>query len=205
MWRKLNKLSEPVTARVSMEIVREDGTISNDVKEILERWHRDISKLFSGLRDNPDIVFDEMFYQDILAKKEEFDNLSSEEQISRGKMHHVTVDSLSDLNAPLSLKEVSDAIGKAKLNKAFLDIPNEILKNENAKLLLHSFFKHCFKNSISPSGWSFSDIKPIPKKEKDQRDPLQNRCITIMCCVSKVYSSILNARLQKLNAGWSSF
>jgi hypothetical protein len=37
----------------------------------------------------------------------------------------------------------------------------------------------------------------IPKKEQDARDPLQNRCITLMCCVSKLDSSILNRRLQK--------
>ena len=43
----------------------------------------------------------------------------------------------------------------------------------------------------------YSNIKPIPKKGKDQRDPLQNRCITIMCCVAKLYSWILNSRLQK--------
>ena len=49
---------------------------------------------------------------------------------------------------------------------------------------------------MSPSDWDQSDIKPIPKKDKDSRDPLQNRCITIMCCVAKIYSGILNRRLQ---------
>ena len=43
---------------------------------------------------------------------------------------------------------------------------------------------------------TFSDIVPIPKKDKDLRDPLQNRCITIVSCVAKIYSSILNKRLQ---------
>ena len=45
--------------------------------------------------------------------------------------------------------------------------------------------------------WNFSDIKPIPKKDKDPRDPLNNRCITIMCCVAKIYSTLLNTRIQK--------
>ena len=44
--------------------------------------------------------------------------------------------------------------------------------------------------------WDNSDIKPIPKKDKDPRDPLNNRCITIMCCIAKIYSSILNARIK---------
>ena len=54
-----------------------------------------------------------------------------------------------------------------------------------------------FETGLCPSDWYNSDIKPIPKKDKDQRDPLNNRCITIMSCVAKIYSSILNTRIQK--------
>ena len=57
MWAKLKKLGEPVNNKVAMEIVRQDGTISRDVVEVLERWHNDIAQLFSGLRQDPDIVF----------------------------------------------------------------------------------------------------------------------------------------------------
>ena len=55
----------------------------------------------------------------------------------------------------------------------------------------------CFKVGLNPTDWNFSNIVPIPKPDKDQRDPLQNRCITIICCIAKVYSSILNTRIQK--------
>ena len=82
------------------------------------------------------------------------------------------------------------------MKKAYLQIPNEALKNRNAKLLFHKFFQLCFVSGLSPTEWDASDIKPIPKKDKDPRDPLQNRCITLMCCVAKLYSSILNRRLQ---------
>ena len=70
------------------------------------------------------------------------------------------------------------------------------MKNKNAQLLLHKFFSICFKSGICLTEWYKSHIKPIPKKDKDPRDPLNNRCITIMCCVAKVYSSILNRRIQ---------
>ena len=46
MWSRLKKLSNPPSSRAALEIVRGDGTISNDVKEVLERWLQDISKLF---------------------------------------------------------------------------------------------------------------------------------------------------------------
>ena len=91
---------------------------------------------------------------------------------------------------------MSKAIDRAKCRKAYLEIPNEVMKNKNAKAILHRFFNLCFLSGLNPSDWNYSDIKPIPKPDKDPRDPLQNRCITLMCCVAKIYSSILNARLQ---------
>ena len=45
--------------KAALEIVRGDESISRDLKEILERWFQDISRLFSGLQDNPNVAFDE--------------------------------------------------------------------------------------------------------------------------------------------------
>ena len=100
------------------------------------------------------------------------------------------------MNKNISFEELSKAVDRAKLKKAFIEIPNEAVKNTNAKRLLHNFFQLCFTSGLSPTEWDSSNIKPIPKKDKDARDPLQNRCITLMCCIAKLYSSILNRRLQ---------
>ena len=175
-----------------MEIVREDQTISCDVKEVLHRWHNDISKLYSGLLDNPDVAFDNQFYEEILQKKTEFDKMSVDQQIAfstRGIEGDM-------LNAELTLKEVSEAVDRAKLGKSYLSIPNDALKSDNAKRLLYKFFNLCFTSGINPGDWNFSNIIPIPKPDKDSRDPLQNRCISILCCVAKVYSNVLNKRIQ---------
>ena len=118
-------------------------------------------------------------------------SLSFEEQTS-----HCIYDT-EEMNSEISYDEVADAINKSKFKKSYLEIPNEALKNINAKLLLHRFFNLCFLSGFNPSDWDYSDIVPIPKKDKDARDRLQNRCITIVCCVAKIYSSILNKRLQK--------
>ena len=180
MWKKLNQLNSPPTARAALEIIREDKTISRDLKEILERWFKDISSLFSGLREDPDLVFDDNFYEEIINKKREFENMPFEQQSQNCEYN-------SDaLNVEFSYDEVSDAIDNSKYRKAYLEIPNEVLKNKNAKLLLYKFFNLCFISGINPSDWDFSDIIPIPKKDKDARDPLQNRCITIVCCVAKI-------------------
>jgi hypothetical protein len=102
-----------------------------------------------------------------------------------------------EMNSEISYDEVADAINCSELKKSYLEIPNEALKNRNAKLLLHRFVNLCFLSGFNPSDWDYSDIVPVPKKDKEPRDPLQNRCITIVCCVAKIYSSILNKRLQK--------
>ena len=87
------------------------------------------------------------------------------------------------LNCELSLSEVSAAVDRTKCGKAYLDIPNDVMKNYNAKVLLHRFLNLCFTAGVNPSDWYYSNIIPIPKPDKDPRDPLQNRCITILCCV----------------------
>lgn len=190
MW-KLKKLCDPPSTRAALEIVKADGTISTDIKLILDRWYRDISRLFSGLRDNPEMAFNDLFYNEILEKKQEFENLSSEAQSTQSQFDSST------LNCEFSLEDVSKAINSCKLRKAYLEIPNEAAKNLNAKLLLHKFFNLCFKSGLNPTDWNFSNINPIPNKAKDPRDPLNNRCITIMCCTAKIYSKMLNSRLQK--------
>ena len=191
MWAKLNRLCNPPSIRAALEIVRADGTISTDKREILERWFQDISKLFSGLRENPEMAFDNEFYEDILEKKQEFENLSPEIQSSQTQYNS------ESLNCKIMFDEVSKAIDSSKLKKAYLELPNEVTKNKNAKILLHGFFNLCFVSGLNPTDWDSSNIKPIPKKDKDPRDPLNNRCITIICCIAKIYSKILNTRLQK--------
>ena len=155
------------------------------------KWYTDISKLFSNIEDNPEVAFNDEFYNQVLNKKAEFENLVPEEQQSRAPHDTFT------LNSEISYEEVAAAIDRAKLHKSFLEIPNEALKNPNAKLLLHKFYSICFETGLCPTNWYDSNIIPIPKKDKDQRDPLNNRCITIMCCISKIYSCILNKRMQK--------
>ena len=185
-------MGDPPSSRAALEIVRADETISRDIKEVLERWHLDISRLFSGIRDNPEMAFNDIFYQEVLNKKQEFDQMSQEHQQA---FSNLDLNS-EELNIEITFLEVSKAIDRAKCRKAYLEIPNEVMKNKNAKAILHKFFNLCFISGLNPSDWNYSDIKPIPKPDKDPRDPLQNRCITLMCCVAKIYSSILNGRLQ---------
>ena len=71
MWAKIRRFCDPPSTRTALEVVREDGTISTDLREILMKWHKDISRLFSGIRDNPELVFDGKFCQEVLDKADD--------------------------------------------------------------------------------------------------------------------------------------
>ena len=60
-----------------LEIIREDGSISTDKKEVLEKWCTDFTQCYKGMKDDPDLVFDYEFLENLKAK---FDDLSCEEQ-----------------------------------------------------------------------------------------------------------------------------
>ena len=137
------------------------------------------------------MAFNDTFYDEIVGKKQEFENLSPETQATNTQYNPGT------LNCEFLYDEVSKAIDSTKLKKAYLELPNEVTKNQNAKLLLQRSFILCFVSGLNPTDWDSSNIKPINKKDKDPRDPLNNRCITIICCIAKLYSKILNTRLQK--------
>ena len=80
MWKSIRDLERPPSVKAAIEIVREDMSISRDIQEVLSRWFQDISSLFSGLQDDPEIVYDEGFYQEVVIKKKELERLSGEQQ-----------------------------------------------------------------------------------------------------------------------------
>ena len=63
-------------------------------------------------------------------------------------------------------------------------------------MCIWSLFSKCFEFSCIPSSWSKAIISPIPKcKNRDPYVPLNKRGISLLCCISKLYLSLLNNRL----------
>ena len=75
-------MSDAKNSHVLLEVIRKDGTISKDKKEVLLKWHSDFEKCFNGMKDDPDLVFDGVFLDDVTKLKEDFDKLLPEEQMS---------------------------------------------------------------------------------------------------------------------------
>ena len=113
---------------------------------------------------------------------------------------NTTEDALHDdfLDAPFTLNDLDIALKKLKNNKSpgFDNVLNEFLKLNSPlfKITLLSVFNILFTNGYFPDAWSIGLIIPIHKKGNP--DSAENyRGITLLSCVGKLFTSLINTRL----------
>ena len=121
-WKKMNSLGnvKKNQKEIPMEIITNDGSVTNDEHAVLERWAND----FAGLYNRPDLA-------------DNIDNIRSENNIS--------VSDSTMLNTTISKSEVQESIMNAKRGKAtgIDEIPVEVLNNTTAVAFLVSLFQAC--------------------------------------------------------------
>ncbi len=116
--------------------------------------------------------------------------------------YHENIDNLifdvDSLNVNFSMAELDHALNKLKNNKApGLDcILNEFLKNctTAVKNVILKIFNVILDSGIFPQEWARGEIIPIFKKG-DLNDPQNYRGITLLSCLGKLFTYILNSRL----------
>jgi hypothetical protein len=60
-------------------------------------------------------------------------------------------------------------------------------------------FNFIFDKGVVPVSWSVGVITPIFKNKGSSKDPKNYRAITLMSCLGKVFTGILNNRLASLS------
>ena len=158
---------------VRKEVITENGSVSNNVEDVLSKLESCFSKLYTS------------------------------KVTTNTNNHGLSRDNIENSNdhifdEPISVFEVQQAVKEAKLNKAsgIDDIPAEVLKNDTAISSLHILYNAVFTEGTIPTEWGKGVINPIPKSSTtDPRDPLQYRGITLASCMYKIYCSIINKRL----------
>ena len=78
-------------------------------------------------------------------------------------------------------------------------IVNECLKNSSDSLikLITKLFSVILDTGIIPTEWTIGIIRPIYKKKGSINDPDNYRGITLLSCIGKLFTSIINERLSK--------
>ena len=115
-------------------------------------------------------------------------------------VHDNTQESESYFNRPISREEVLFAVRKIKNRKAAGPdgIIGELLKNAGEYVIdfFVKFFNVLFQKGIFPEKWSEGIVLPLYKKG-NVNDPNNYRGITLCDISSKMYSTIINFRLQE--------
>ena len=77
-------------------------------------------------------------------------------------------------------------------------IPNKVIKCPSLQNVLRDLFQLIFDSSKIPQAWTQAIILPIPKsKENDPRIPLNYRGISLLSCLSKMFTCLLNTRVNE--------
>ena len=103
------------------------------------------------------------------------------------------------LNQPFSPSEIEKCIRKLKNSKSpgTDQILNEYLKLTKDKMLhvYVNFFNLILDTGHIPDQWLEGRIKPIYKNKGDSLDPNNYRPITLLSCMGKLFTAVLNERL----------
>ena len=178
-WDKIKSLDSKKKCDIPLSVYK-NGSMSYDINDVTNEWTDKFSKLYNNNSCN----FDDQFLE-VVKKHNQTEELSNHQENSM-------------INNDIRIEEITKHINKAKCKKSpgIDHIPNEVLKYDNVKLVLYHLFKFCFTNSIVPKAWLRAIIVPIPKgSDKDPCMPLSYRGISLLPCISKIYTSILNSRI----------
>ena len=104
------------------------------------------------------------------------------------------------LNSPILEDEIIAAVKKLKNGKApgYDNIVNEHISSSLHILLpvYTQFFNIIFDSGFVPEEWLVGVIKPIYKNKGDPSQPENYRPITLLSCLGKLFTRILNNRLE---------
>ena len=104
-----------------------------------------------------------------------------------------------ELNVNFTKKEIADVIKKLKNNKACgIDmIRNEFIKNCSKDVIevITNLFNLILDSGVIPTNWCLGIIIPLYKNEGSVNDPDNYRGITLLSCLSKLFTSALNNRI----------
>ena len=180
-WKSIKKLGPKSKKDIPMKVYR-DGDLTSNTDHVLSAWKHDFHSLYNK------VIVENETYQEMIHRKEQLEESMRESNYRENEF----------INFDITFEEVEKVVNRLKYRKAVgIDgIPNEIIKQSSIITLLSVYFNKCFQYAKVPTVWLKAVISPIPKSAtKDPYVPLNYRAISLLSCVYKAYSGVLNNRI----------
>ena len=101
-------------------------------------------------------------------------------------------------NKPITMTELKHALSKSNNSSPGKDlISYSMIKSSHITLkeMILKLFNHIFVGRVFPLKWKLAIIVPVPKPNKDHKDPANYRPISLTSCLCKLLERIINDRL----------
>jgi hypothetical protein len=192
-WNQLKNFGPRKNKAIPMEVYVNEVEVHKDHKVVMEKWKQDFSNMYNN------------FVKSDIENDRLKEDIKHSNNLKEQSMHDPLYESNHILNHNIQEGEVEKVIMKAKNGKsAGIDyLPNEVYKNENVIKVVTKLFQLCLDSGKIPSIWRKAIVAPIPKCDKnDPRIPMNYRGISLLCCSAKLYTRLLNSRIDNfLNIG----
>ena len=187
-WGHINNLgpNKKATSHIPKSVTI-DNKLITDQNIVINKWFVDFSNLYSGPQNDGD--YDFRFYNKMIER------LRTKE-LSMALPVYIENEYI---NNNISYTEIQNIVKQLKNQKAVgMDLlPNEIIKSNSIQIFMFHFFSYCFENGVVPTDWTKAIISPVLKPGKDPHEPLNYRGISLLSCMGKVYSALINSRIVK--------
>lgn len=186
-WQYIKSLGPKRKSAIPMQVYNSDGSKTDDCDSVMDKWKSEFRNLYN-MPDDIDSAFDSEFYENISAGLPNLKDFELNNNLANDYYY----------NKPFDINDIEKVCRKLKHGKSVGPdmLANEVLKHEGLRNLLLEFVNMCFVYNVIPSVWRESIISPIPKSStKDPCVPLNYRGISLLSCIYKLYTSLLNLRI----------
>lgn len=160
--------------------------------------HADPRKYWCIINDNKQNAETKASLEDFYDFFKAINAINEEENIIINSETNLSANN-DDINMPITDQEISEAVRRLKNNKApgYDEIVNEQIKHSINMMLpiYNKLFNLVFNTGIVPEAWTIGMIKPIYKNKGDPKQPENYRPISLLSCLGKLFTSIINYRL----------
>ena len=136
------------------------------------------------------------YFKDLNSNTNE--QTADNEPLNKGKENILRIN--QEINLPISPDEIMSAVKMLKNNKSpgIDEVLNEHIRC-TVQMLLPTYtklFNIIFDTGVVPENWAVGNILPIYKNKGSADLPENYRPITLLSCLGKLFTSIINNRLK---------